>query len=354
MWENIQYYYDEKEKKVMETLLGTFKQYPIKPAWALTVHKSQGLTFNRIVIDFAGGAFTSGQTYVALSRCTSLEGITLLKPLSGRDIIVSGSVVEFSRQFNNQMAITGALEQERAAQLYRKALHALGHNEFGLSIEYFAQAMSIMNVTGNKAARRLLSLKMQRFNRLQKKIDNLEGVIDAQNQMLKNLAHEYTEMGNQVLGYGTLAEEPADTYGSTASQPLDEIAIKSAMANYNKALKIYPACVEAYTGKARLLMTIDEPDRAEATLRDALAVQSDCYEAHMCLGELHLNQKDLPAAIKDFKRAARADKKAVAPLMSLARLYECIGLDDLAEEYALKARRLRERQMKPSKKGRKN
>ena len=352
-WENIQYYYDEKEKKVMETLLGTFTQYPIKPAWALTVHKSQGLTFNRIVIDFAGGAFTSGQTYVALSRCTSLEGITLLKPLSGRDIIVSSSVVNFSRQFNNQMAITGALEQEKAAQLYRRALHALDKNEFGMSLDYFAQAMNIQNMVGNKAARRLLSIKMQRFNRLQKKIDGLENVIDAQNKLLKNLAHEYTEMGNQVLGCGSFAEEPAEAYGSTAATPLDDIAIKSAMANYNKALKIYPGCVEAYVGKARLLMVIDEPDRAEATLHEALAVMPENYEAHMCLGELYLNRKDMPAAIKAYKRAARADKKAVAPLMSLAHLYERIGLDDFAEEYALKARQLRERQMKAERKRRK-
>ena len=74
----------------------------------------------------------------------------------------------------------------------------------------------------------------------------------------------------------------------------------------------------------------------------------------MCLGELYLNRKDMPAAIKAYKRAVRADKKAVAPLMSLAHLYERIGLDDLAEEYALKARQLRERQMKASRTGRKN
>ena len=98
VWENMQYTYNEKEKKVEEKVLGSFSQIPIKPAWALTVHRSQGLTFNRVVIDFAGGAFTGGQTYVALSRCTSLEGITLLKPLSQRDIIVNTAIVDFSRE----------------------------------------------------------------------------------------------------------------------------------------------------------------------------------------------------------------------------------------------------------------
>ena len=121
IWENVQYSYDEKEKKVIENVVGTFRQYPIKPAWALTVHKSQGLTFNNIVIDFAGGAFSSGQTYVALSRCTSLEGITLLKPLSQRDIIVNTAIVDFSHQFNNQSTINDAILVEKANGLYAMA-----------------------------------------------------------------------------------------------------------------------------------------------------------------------------------------------------------------------------------------
>lgn len=134
MWENMQYTYDEKEKKIIESVLGTFSQFPIKPAWALTVHKSQGLTFNNVVIDFGGGAFTSGQTYVALSRCTTLEGITLLKPLSARDIIVSTAVVAFSRSFNDKLIIENALRQEKAASLYRKAVHAFDHFEFSDSV----------------------------------------------------------------------------------------------------------------------------------------------------------------------------------------------------------------------------
>ena len=70
VWRNIRYTYNEEEKKIEEEELGTFTQFPIRLAWAITIHKSQGLTFSRVAIDFTGGVFAGGQTYVALSHFT--------------------------------------------------------------------------------------------------------------------------------------------------------------------------------------------------------------------------------------------------------------------------------------------
>ena len=351
VWENMQYTYNEKEKKVEEKVLGTFMQIPIKPAWALTVHKSQGLTFNHVVLDFVGGAFTGGQTYVALSRCTSLEGITLLKPLSERDIIVNMAVVDFSRQFNNRQILNEAMEQERANQLYRRAVHAFDHQEFDDCVRCFTEAMKIKDNIQNEAVKRLIVRKLNVFKKQARSIERLKEVIDSQKKTLQSLALEYASMGDQALNLdesGVVGEGSAP-YGKR----LDDIAIKSALANYNKALRIMPDCIEAMIGKARLLMTIDQPDGAEQELNRALELDKNNYLALITMGELMEVNRDIPEAIKSYKKAAKADKKRPEPHDRLQAIYERIGFDDLADEEKEIADRLRRALYKSTKTKRK-
>ena len=93
-WENIRYHMNEETHKIESTKIGSFMQYPIKPAWAITIHKSQGLTFDKAVID-AHEAFSPGQAYVALSRCRSLDGMVLSEKLTQRAIITDSIVDEY-------------------------------------------------------------------------------------------------------------------------------------------------------------------------------------------------------------------------------------------------------------------
>ena len=339
VWENMQYTYNEKEKKVEEKVLGTFSQIPIKPAWALTVHRSQGLTFNKVVIDFAGGAFTGGQTYVALSRCTSLEGITLLKPLSERDIIVNMAVVEFSHQFNNRKVIDEAMEHERANQLYRRAVHAFDNQEFEDCVNCFADAMKIRDNLQNPAVKRLISRKLNSFKKHVRTIERLKQVIESQKKTLQELALEYVSMGDQALAMDDsgVVEEGSVPYGKR----LDDIAIRSALANYNKALRIVPDCIDAMIGKARLLMALDQLDSAEKELEKALEQDKNNFSALFIMGELMQQLHDVPEAIKCYKKAAKADKKRPEPHEKLQDIFEKIGLDDLAEEEQEIAKRLR-------------
>ncbi len=98
-WQKIKYSYNEDKDKIEDTIMGDFAQYPIKLAWAITIHKSQGQTFDKVIIDLGHGAFTHGQLYVALSRCTCMDGIRLRQPVTPNDIIFDQRIHEFNDRF---------------------------------------------------------------------------------------------------------------------------------------------------------------------------------------------------------------------------------------------------------------
>ncbi len=94
-WDTRKHKYDEKTGKIITETVAKFTQYPLCLAWAMTIHKAQGKTFQNVIVDFGRGAFTHGQAYVALSRCSSLAGLYLAKPLKRQDIIVDPAVSDF-------------------------------------------------------------------------------------------------------------------------------------------------------------------------------------------------------------------------------------------------------------------
>ena len=113
-WQNTKYTLDEESKEIRETVIGTFTQIPLKLAWSITIHKSQGLTFEKVIID-AKDAFAHGQVYVALSRCKTLEGLILSTPISNQSIKSDAKVSIFNREIEQHPPGKALLEESKLA-----------------------------------------------------------------------------------------------------------------------------------------------------------------------------------------------------------------------------------------------
>lgn len=111
-WENMKYTLNQETKEIDESSIGSFTQYPLKLAWAITIHKSQGLTFEKAII-YAGAAFAHGQTYVALSRCKSLEGLVLGTPISADSVINDNEVTDFNHNVDQNAPNDAQLDQAK-------------------------------------------------------------------------------------------------------------------------------------------------------------------------------------------------------------------------------------------------
>lgn len=172
-WKNIRYTFNAQTREVEEEVLGMFTQYAIRLAWAITIHKSQGLTFERAIID-AGNSFAAGQVYVALSRCTSLEGVVLYSRIFRNSVMTDERVIRFSEEEASPDELKPILQQERQHYIANSLIDIFDWTKTIDELIFFQEALKerkfkdkesaekcVLSLMGEASAQHQVAIKFQ-------------------------------------------------------------------------------------------------------------------------------------------------------------------------------------------------
>lgn len=238
VWENNKYSLSEADQKVTQTSAGSFTQFPLRLAWAITIHKSQGLTFDKAIVD-VGAAFAHGQTYVALSRCRTLTGLILKEKVDQKNIITDPSVANFMHKAQSEIPDNDLLKQSLSAIRLEKLISCFDFSPMANTWNYLKTILlellpneivlkEKVNETANLIDKKINPIG-ERFIRqeLNKSvaIDGLENIQDRLTKAAAYFSPHFTELHHQLIGLHQLMNgAPFHTdYFPTLNQLLEQV-----------------------------------------------------------------------------------------------------------------------------------
>ena len=273
VWEQKKYSLDT-DKNIKEEVLGSFEQFPIKLAWAVTIHKSQGLTFDKVIID-AGKSFTAGQVYVALSRCRTLEGIVLKSKITPEVIFKDNRILKFQGETQANDNVESILNQEKYDYSIRKVLRTVDCQWFLKEVEQWNNLSIVTkSIDRTKSSQLYLQLKRDVLN-LGKIFEKLERIIFQKVNLFIEKKEDWSEIESKSKGaVNFFFTEIRDKVFNPLKEFYAEIKGAKGLKQYNEELKNWLEDIEEYLNSLKeihLLETklLDEKNDKEVSMKIA-------------------------------------------------------------------------------------
>ena len=325
-WENTKYVIDEETKEIREEVDGTFKQYPLRLAWAITVHKSQGLTFDHAVLDITD-SFTHGQVYVALSRCRTLEGMVLARPLMSGSVITDASVNAYiDHELAEAQQTEGKLPQMMWEYYFSLLNELFDHQRLKKDMEYL---MRVVNEHLYASSPALLDVLKETLPKLESE------VVEVSQKFQKQYGTLMQQSGTSFTQNEKLQErlKAGMTYfEEKLHELLDPVLARTKVVINNKQVaKQYNNALDAFTLSYQLKVGIFSRLKEEGfSIRDYLNAK-----AKAALDEVVIDEKEVKVKKKKVKEEKPKKEKVDTRGLTYKMFREGKSIKEIAAERSL-------------------
>ncbi len=325
-WENTKYVIDEETKEIREEVDGTFKQYPLRLAWAITVHKSQGLTFDHAVLDITD-SFTHGQVYVALSRCRTLEGMVLARPLMSGSVITDSSVNAYiDHELAEAQQTEGKLPQMMWEYYFSLLNELFDHQRLKKDMEYL---MRVVNEHLYASSPALLDVLKETLPKLESE------VVEVSQKFQKQYGTLMQQNGTSFTQNEKLQErlKAGMTYfEEKLHELLDPVLARTKVVINNKQVaKQYNNALDAFTLSYQLKVGIFSRLKEEGfSIRDYLNAK-----AKAALDEVVIDEKEVKVKKKKVKEEKPKKEKVDTRGLTYKMFREGKSIKEIAAERSL-------------------